>query len=263
MRLALIGPISCLDDFCSQCDMHLVLAHKVLEDEKYCEFYRKMRARGDHIIMDNAAFELGSAIPMDKLLKAAEMVNAQEVVLPDVYLNGKATLRRVKEAIRDLYKRDLIGKYILQAVPHGDSIRGYKKCFNIISSMKEIKVIGLSFGGIYNACKEEWGYRSDVHCTQYRAELLEKEIELRKDKEYHALGILDNPIEIKSLAYLGFIRSNDTSSPIWHGIHGIAFDEERGHSPKLKTKVDFNASLNGKGNIIQNNIDICKGWSKV
>ena len=56
-----ITPIPLLEQFASQSSKHLCLAHLVDSNDQYASFYKKMRDRGDYVIMDNGCFEIGRA----------------------------------------------------------------------------------------------------------------------------------------------------------------------------------------------------------
>jgi hypothetical protein len=65
---------------------------------------------------------------------------------------------------------------------------------------------------------------------------------VKADKRFHCLGMTDGPQEVELLKrYRNTIFSWDSSSAVWHGIHGIRYDQ----SPtglrlgKYEEEVDF------------------------
>ncbi len=77
-------------------EIHLVLAHLIEEDENYCEFYKN---NGGDLILDNSAFEMykrGEPMyPTEKLIKMAQKVGAQYVVMSDY---PKEPIKKTMEA---------------------------------------------------------------------------------------------------------------------------------------------------------------------
>ena len=85
IKLALEAPTSRLATWTHRTDLDFALAHRVLEDETYCRFYseREDRQPGRELILDNSFHELGEPLPIDDLLTAAELVNANFIISPD------------------------------------------------------------------------------------------------------------------------------------------------------------------------------------
>jgi hypothetical protein len=63
-------------------DLDFALAHRVLENRTYGAWFRN-RAKGRELILDNSMHELGEPLPLDALIRAAEMVNPDYVIAPD------------------------------------------------------------------------------------------------------------------------------------------------------------------------------------
>ena len=77
---------------------HLLLAHDVAE---YAQEYRAFcdGFRGMTVIMDNSVIELGGAVDLKTIIKAATQVDCTTVVLPDILLDGKATVESCSKAL--------------------------------------------------------------------------------------------------------------------------------------------------------------------
>jgi hypothetical protein len=82
IRLALEIPAASLRIWQPFTDLDFVLAHKVLEDRAYAEFFR-LRSLDRELILDNSMHELGVSLPILDLLEACERVNATHVIAPD------------------------------------------------------------------------------------------------------------------------------------------------------------------------------------
>jgi hypothetical protein len=82
IKLALEMPVTYLDLWNPLCDLDFVLAHKVLEDRAYAQYFVN-RPPGRELILDNSMHELGKPLSVSALREAAEAVRADYVVAPD------------------------------------------------------------------------------------------------------------------------------------------------------------------------------------
>lgn len=102
---------------------HLVQAHQVQYNESVCEWFAKC-VQSDHtVILDNGAFELGTA-DATALVTVARRIQPSVVVCPDAYQNSGATLT-LMHAHYDVctrYSQDVM------IVPQGRSVREWIEC---------------------------------------------------------------------------------------------------------------------------------------
>lgn len=77
---------------------HFVLS-QYCDNFEYRTFYRNAHARGHFIMIDNGAAELGASVKLTQILKAADDIGADEIVLPDVLDDCDETLARTGEAL--------------------------------------------------------------------------------------------------------------------------------------------------------------------
>jgi len=105
---------------------HLLLAHDILaHPHEYREVYGHLQEDAfKYIILDNSVIELGEPLPPKDLLKAADIVKADVIVLPDVLRNKDATVEAVKAGIQELGG----GKYALMALPQGEKYSSWQRC---------------------------------------------------------------------------------------------------------------------------------------
>lgn len=75
-------PTSMLAQWTPLSDLDFILAHKVLEDKEYAEFFL-MRDSSRELILDNSYHELGFALSNSDLLEAAIRCRADYVIAPD------------------------------------------------------------------------------------------------------------------------------------------------------------------------------------
>lgn len=108
----------------------LLLAHDVLQHkEEYESFFR---GRNATVIMDNSVIELGVACDAETLMKAAAVVNATCVVMPDVLEEGEATVDRSKAFLKQwlAIPKVLRGDTQLMFVPQGSTLRDFEQCLH-------------------------------------------------------------------------------------------------------------------------------------
>lgn len=72
-----------LDRWTPLTDLDFILAHKVLQDPKYARHFLH-RPKGRELILDNSTHEFGKPLPLSDLHTAAELVNADMLIAPDI-----------------------------------------------------------------------------------------------------------------------------------------------------------------------------------
>jgi len=83
MRLALEIPLTHLEEFSKVTDVDFALAHMVLNDKVYAEFYSEQRKRQRRVILDNGMHELGKPLSVGEIIEAARRINPSVVCPPD------------------------------------------------------------------------------------------------------------------------------------------------------------------------------------
>lgn len=121
--------------------MVMLLTHLVEKDPAYVQLAHQHP--NTYKILDNSLIELGDALSMERLVNAAERINADEIIIPDVFRDGPATVQSAKESIQWLIEHGLLGKYKIMAVAHGTTYESFKECFDALNAMPEIDVIGI------------------------------------------------------------------------------------------------------------------------
>lgn len=82
IKLAQEIPTCKLEEWSKLSDLDFVLAHTVLADSAYAEFF-KMRPQDRELILDNSYHELGVPLEMSDLLEAANRCRADYIIAPD------------------------------------------------------------------------------------------------------------------------------------------------------------------------------------
>lgn len=122
-------------------EYELYLANQILKEPSKFEFLKKDKEKqiNSYKILDNSACELGHALPIDDVLKAAEIIGADEIVLPDAPRSGSSlttTIQCLKEIPEDT-------PYNLAAVAQGGTTEEVHECIEQILAMKRIHTIML------------------------------------------------------------------------------------------------------------------------
>jgi len=137
-------PTPNLKDLGKYNDYSFCLAHLALQDKTYVDYYRK--APG-YKIVDNSIFELAHALPYSEIIKAANTLNANEVVSPDSFQNGPKTIKATEDFLKFFTAANLQGKYKVMGVVQGSNIPSWVKCFTWMDKNPLIDVIGISYVG--------------------------------------------------------------------------------------------------------------------
>lgn len=122
--------------------MHMFLTHMI---EKYPMYANTARDIGGYKILDNSLIELGDAVDLGRVLAAAEKIHADEIILPDVFQDGPATVKAVKEALQYLTEKwpNRNWPFKLMAVAHGKDTEEWHECYKELMAMPDIDVLGI------------------------------------------------------------------------------------------------------------------------
>ena len=106
MKLALECRTNMLEMVQPFADFDFILAHKVLEDEAYAEWYNEST---NLKIVDNSVNELGTPVSIEGMKEAFEKVNGTYVVAPDFLGDAKKTVESYIECTKVFPKERVIG----------------------------------------------------------------------------------------------------------------------------------------------------------
>ena len=116
-------------------EYHLLLAHDVAANsEAYASAYMVNRWEQGTIIMDNSIIELGDSVDLQMIKTAADTVQANVVVLPDVLLDCQGTVDRIAEALPlwqeafEIGKMSSLDRLRFMYVPQGQTREEWIKC---------------------------------------------------------------------------------------------------------------------------------------
>lgn len=236
-----IAPTSYLDLIPEDANFHLILAH-LLKDKEYAAFYKAKAERGDMIICDNGAFEFKRSLDADVLMDLIDQsgVNPTHVVAPDYpfepwQVTYESAVKFIEAAEGKPYK--------LMAVPQSEpgDYKGWLECYRELATLEEVEVIGMSILGIPNAFQGLTGTKDIATNRIFATAYMDQNALVDYSIHHHYLGLGDGPRELLVQRALGVMDTNDSSSPFWHGINGIEFDETATglEGGKIQLEVDF------------------------
>lgn len=185
MHIVNIFPSNMINPDMPRQKYELYLAHQILKNPAKFEFL----AEGNGLsykILDNSAYELGKGLELDLLLKAAEIINADEIVLPDLFKSEES----FNYSLSNLIKIPKNFKRNIAIVAQGSSLHSLKNNLLKAKQIKRINTIMLP--------KWSWAYRSEL-----------MHLLIDTDKQIHWLGMGCNITEI-ICEYSNLIRSVDT-----------------------------------------------------
>lgn len=200
----------------------MFLTHLVLQHEDYALAAREYEG---YKILDNSLIELGSAMSLDKVLLAANIIDADEIVLPDAFQKRKETYELVVKALEELKTKTLPKKYKIMVVAQGSDKDEFYKSFKELAALPGVDVIGVP-----KIQKERVTY-SDLFETT--------------TKEIHFLGCPESLDEIRQMSdyLLTRVRSIDTCIP---ALNSILTD-----NPWEKRPTDYTINLH------TDRVDVC------
>lgn len=186
MKIINILPNSMIKPGMIRQDYELYLAHQILANPKQFEFLAN-DIKGEHYkILDNSAYELGKGLELDKLLKAADIIDADEIVLPDIYKSNDS----FECSLKYLIEIPVNFKRKIAMVAQGSGVIDLTNSIDKIKQLKRVDTIMLP--------KWSWAWRMDL-----------MRLLLNTNKTIHWLGMGDCITETVG-EYTELIRSVDT-----------------------------------------------------
>jgi hypothetical protein len=233
-RFCVIAPTEYLSLFAPKSTAHLVLAHIVEDDASYAAFYRSMRERGDLIIMDNGAFELGESYDPQKLVVLGKQCGAEYLVLPDYpFQDGAKTIEAAKEFAPQFLRAGFKSMFVPQSI-RGD-MEQWIRAYTWAASNPAIDIIGMSILGIPGALPHIPPAYARVVMTQI---LIDRKL-FAYHKHHHYLGLNAGPgLEVPALISMNALDTCDSSAPVWQGLLGVEYTKNADSLSPVK-KIHF------------------------
>lgn len=245
MKFAPICPLPLMNDYGAS-DYHMALAH-LMSNEGYAQWFRT--AKG-YKILDNSAIEKDQPVHGEHLIELALAYGFDELIIPDAPMDAERTIAHVHDYFIRNYQPPI--KHMF--VPQGSTLEEWFRCLNsVLNKFPWIDTIGLP----KNLDKLGEGTRIQV-CHM----LSQGSISVRT-KEWHLLGINNNPVELRTLSQFDWLRGCDSVLPIWLGQHGVKIHHELGLLiQRPEVHVDFLAYFDPFPELILQNLHIVRGWAE-
>lgn len=182
MKTATIVPQGLLD-FVRDDVYHMALGHLVGAPgfEDYTEFYAEAGKDPEKFVMLDTGLIEGNARPVDELIEKALLINADEMALNDVFLNGDETLRESHDAMDHIFHGTIDIR--MMAIPQGRNMHEWIECAKEMASWPVHTI------GIPKVLTKLEG----MHGRLYALEAIQDFI---GDKDIHLLGCWETPLEL-------------------------------------------------------------------
>lgn len=219
MNTALIYPPALLRKLGHYTQYHLALPH-LCHQIRYQDFYLSKSKEDDWVILDNGAAE-EVTFGARHLLTIADMIQADEVVVPDTLFEAEDTIGQAlafgRQAIPEY---DSTGKSVrYMAVLQGRSWTEFTKCLRAYAEMAPLSYITtIGVPRLMSMVCED---------ITARARLLQLALDegYHSKLEFHCLGSTRDLQEVIELSHWPNARGIDTSVPISMALQGLMIDE--------------------------------------
>ena len=236
------APMCLLDDSLNFNDYDYCLPHLLDEEPKYLEYFRKAKAAGRYIIMDNSLHELGEAYTHERLIHWVNELKPNEFIVPDVWENCEESIQNA--TIWDLY--DFPKGVEKVAVVQAKSIHEASLC---VKAYKDLGygTICFSYGASYynDICPHPNKDLGKALGRIYVISALMKMGDIRQDDRIHLLGC-SVPQEFGWYKGINCIESIDTSNPVMSTLEDIQYKSSGLYSKPKANMNDFFYMLNSQ-----------------
>jgi hypothetical protein len=247
-------PFSLLDYSREFNDYDYCLPHLLDENEEYLAYFRKAKAEGRYIIMDNSLHELGKAYSTDRLMYWINELKPNEFIVPDVWEDKTASIVNA----RSWSKTELPEGVTKVAVVQAQTLHEAFECTQIYKDLG-YKKIAYSYGASYynDICVHPNKDLGKALGRVYVISTLYKQKVLTPNDRVHLLGC-QVPQEFGWYQGIECIESIDTSNPIMAALDGNAI-EFYGLTEKPKANMNNFQDLSFEDidlDLVDNNIEM-------
>ena len=204
------APMCLLDDSMRFNDYDYCLPHLLDQEPKYLEYFKKAKAAGRYIIMDNSLHELGEAYDHSRLIHWVNELKPNEFIIPDVWENMEESIQNA--TIWEIY--DFPNGVEKIAVVQAKTIHEASECTKAYKDMGFGKIC-YSYGASYynDVCPHP---NKDLGKALGRLAVISalmKMGDIKQDDRIHLLGCAV-PQEFGWYKDINCIESIDTSNPV-------------------------------------------------
>lgn len=186
---------------------HLLLAHDVADNGKskvYDEIFGNRKwDDSELVILDNSVIETGSAVDLDMIADAVSICQPTCVVLPDVLLDGPATVAACRDATQDWWVK-LGAKTKFMYVPQGKNLKEFFGAASDPHLMEDERIT--HWGVPRNLVKQMNTHSRGIACKML--------YELNPKRFIHMLGFSDRMTDDFGCASFPEVHSIDSAVPL-------------------------------------------------
>jgi hypothetical protein len=203
-------------------DYDYALPHLFDQDEEYLQYFMDAKADGRYIIMDNSLHELGEAYNHERLRYWVSVIEPDEFIVPDVWMNCSQTAAQAKYWKQFKYPK----KTKLTAVIQGENKNQAYLCANLLAGLGYNKLC-VSYGATwYNDFFPHTN--ADMGKALGRVRFVQGlfKLDQLKDIKFHLLGC-SIPQEFgwyDDQDFVKRIESIDTSNPVMAALDGTRYN---------------------------------------
>jgi hypothetical protein len=212
-------PLCLLDDSLHFNDYDYALPHLFDEEPEYLEYFRKAKAAGRYIIMDNSLHELGHAYSTERLMHWVNELEPNEFIVPDVWEDKTASIVNARSWANVIMPKNTTKVAVVQA-------KTLHEAFECTQIYKDLgyKKIAYSYGASYynDICVHPNKDLGKALGRVYVISTLYKQKALTKYDRVHLLGC-QVPQEFAWYRDIECIESIDTSNPVMAALEGIRY----------------------------------------
>ena len=213
-------------------DYDYALPHLFDQDEEYLQYFMDAKANGRYIIMDNSLHELGEAYNHERLRYWVNIIEPDEFIVPDVWMDCHQTAAQAKYWKQFKYPK----KTKLTAVIQGKNKNDAYLCANLLANLGYSKLC-VSYGATwYNDFFPHTN--ADMGKALGRVRFVQGlfKLDQLKDIKFHLLGC-SIPQEFGWYDNNPRIESIDTSNPVMAALEEVLYNE-RGLNVKPKANMN-------------------------
>jgi len=213
-------------------DYDYALPHLFDQDEEYLQYFMDAKANGRYIIMDNSLHELGEAYNHERLRYWVNVIEPDEFIVPDVWMDCHQTAAQAKYWKQFKYPK----KTKLTAVIQGKNKNDAYLCANLLANLG-YKKLCVSYGATwYNDFFPHTN--ADMGKALGRVRFVQGlfKLDQLKDIKFHLLGC-SIPQEFGWYDNNPRIESIDTSNPVMAALEEVLYNE-RGLNVKPKANMN-------------------------
>jgi hypothetical protein len=208
VEFCILSPIAGLERYSKLSRHHLVLPQ--ITNPIYQNFYLERKAAGDHIILDNGAWE--GQLDRTRLLHCIELYSPDMVVLPDHLLQDwKKTWHDSSDFLDNYYNSyETQWGYVPQSSP-GDIV-GWVE--GLTHALQDSRISWICLPrALGTDIVRDIAVRANV-CRYIKS----------RGKKVHALGMLSGSVAELELLRDAGCNSIDSNAPVWRGVCGWKLD---------------------------------------